>query len=398
MKAARITILTSGHPCRNPRPVKEASALAAAGHDVTLITPHFDEHLAEIDAGLLANARFRHHAVPAPRTFLRRLRRWLAVRALRVGRESIHALGDPAALWNAVNSDEQDLVIVHNELPHWVGVRLLERGHRVAADIEDWHSEDLLPADRRHRPLRLLRGIERALLHRAIHTTTTSHAMADGLHAAIGGKRPEVITNAFPLQTLPRRNDDQRRNPRFFWFSQTLGPGRGLDAFLDAWSLTREPSELVLLGRPASGFDAALRARVPVSHRARIAFQPLVPPDALPAVIATHDIGLALEEPAIRNRDLTITNKILQYLNAGLAIVASDTAGQREVLARDQDAGLIFSPATNATGRAVMLDQLLRDRADLRRRQTAAHRLAEEHYCWEREAPRLVALVEKALA
>jgi glycosyltransferase involved in cell wall biosynthesis len=123
-----------------------------------------------------------------------------------------------------------------------------------------------------------------------------------------------------------------------------------------------------------------------------------VPPDALPAVIAAHDIGLALEDPAIRNRDLTITNKILQYLTAGLVVVATDTAGQREVLARAADAGVIFSSATNATARAALLDELVRDRAGLRRRQFAARRLAEDHYCWEHEAARLIALVEKALA
>jgi glycosyltransferase involved in cell wall biosynthesis len=400
MKPARIAILTSGHPCRNPRPVKEASALAAAGYDVTLITPDSDPRLAEIDAVLLANARFPHHAVPVPRTFSRRLKRWLAVRALSLGWESVQSLGDPTPLWEAVNSRKHDLVIVHNEVPHWIGVRLLKQGHRVVADIEDWHSEDLLPADRRHRPLRLLRKTERELLHQAIYTTTTSHALAEGLHATFGGNRPEVITNAFPLQPSPCRDNSggEPRSPRFFWFSQTLGPGRGLEIFLDAWSLTREPSELVLLGRPTTGFDEALRARVPASHRGRIRFQPLVSPDELPAVIAAHDIGLALEDAAIRNRDLTITNKILQYLNAGLVIVATDTAGQREVLSRAPEAGVIFSSNNDAAGRAVQLDELLCDRVRLRSRQAAARRLAEEHYCWEREAPRLVALVEKALA
>jgi hypothetical protein len=123
-----------------------------------------------------------------------------------------------------------------------------------------------------------------------------------------------------------------------------------------------------------------------------------VPPEELPALIAQHDVGLALEDAAILNRDLTITNKILQYLNAGLAIVASDTAGQREVLARSPDAGIILSRTADATEHARQLDHLLTDRAALAARKQAARLLAETHYCWEKESPRLLALVEKALA
>ena len=41
------------------------------------------------------------------------------------------------------------------------------------------------------------------------------------------------------------------------------------------------------------------------------------------ATVARHDIGLALEQPFIVNRDLTITNKILQYMNAVRALRGS---------------------------------------------------------------------------
>jgi len=51
--------------------------------------------------------------------------------------------------------------------------------------------------------------------------------------------------------------------------------------------------------------------------------------DDLLSRIAEHDIGFAGEMPHCRSRDLTVTNKILQYLLAGLAVVASGTAGQR---------------------------------------------------------------------
>ena len=181
------------------------------------------------------------------------------------------------------------------------------------------------------------------------------------------------------------------------WFSQTLGPGRGIEEFLAAWRATSQPSRVLLVGEAAPAYVAELLGALPAERRDRLTVQGLVAPDALPALLAQQDVGLALEPTSPRNKDLTISNKILQYLNAGLAVVATPTAGQSEVLARVPGAGVLLpAEAPEATTR--MLDDLLRDRAALELRQQAARRGAEEFFCWEREAPRLLARVEAALA
>jgi glycosyltransferase involved in cell wall biosynthesis len=290
-------------------------------------------------------------------------------------------------------------VIVHNEIAHWAGVRLLGEGRRVAADFEDWHSEDLLPADRAGRPIALIRRVEHTLLHRAAYVTTTSEALATGLHARHGGHRPAVITNSFPLQSNPRTLDPFDSNaPRsFLWFSQTTGPGRGLEFFLAAWARVSRPSKVVLIGEVCAGYDRHLLSLLPEGLRHRLSFLPPVSPGALPGVIAGHDIGLALELNEPENKNLTASNKIFQYLGAGLAVVASDTAGQSEVLARDPNAGILVSLHDTAAFSA-RLEDLLADPAALRARQFAARRLAESRYCWEHESLRLLESVKRALS
>ena len=406
MSRRRILLITNGPLCRNPRVVKEADTLGRAGHDVTVLAVRNHAPSEIFDVVLLRDAPFRRVAVDLLPTsgrfsaaaFFHRAIHALARCATRsFGWQSPRTLGPADALLRRARALPADLTIAHNEVSHYVGLRLLAEGRRVAADLEDWHSEDLLPSDRLSRPLRLIREIEHDLLHRAYHTTTTSHALAAALHARYGGTRPHVISNSFPLQPVPAARTETDGPPAFFWFSQTLGPGRGLEHFLAAWSLTRHPSRLVLLGETRGGFNAEILARLPVDFRPRVTFLPLVPPAALPALIARHDLGLALEQPFIVNRDLTITNKIIQYLNAGLAIVASDTAGQREVLAHDPAAGIVVA-THETTAFAVTLDELLADRAALAARQRAARRLAETVYCWEREAPHLLSLVDSALA
>jgi glycosyltransferase involved in cell wall biosynthesis len=403
--SARILIVSNGALCRNPRVVKEASALAHAGYRVTVLTVRNHAASEGTDRMIMQTARFERITVDmlpgfgtgTARVAFRRLRLRLARdAAVRMGWTSIHALGPASSLLDAARRVPADLTIVHNEISHWAGTRLLAAGRCVAADIEDWHSEDLLPQDRRGRPLGRLRRTERTLLHGAAYTTTTSLALATALHQRYGGRMPHVLTNSFPLQADPHPGAPGSP-PSFLWFSQTLGPGRGLQSFVAAWILTKQPSRLVLVGEAHAVYRARLLAGLPAEFSARVTVLPLVAPAALPTLIAEHDIGLALELTTIPNRDLTITNKILQYLNAGLAVVATPTQGQREVLSGAPIAGLLArldDPAQLATE----LDALLGDRVMLAARQRAARHLAASRYCWEREAPRLLGFVHDALS
>lgn len=396
---SRILIISPGSPCRNPRPLKEAQTLGSAGHDVTLLTLSESPELDAMDAALVASSPFRHEVVkPKPgslRRFLRRATQRIAVQATAAGLPTLHALGESGPLRDRAISHAADLTIVHNEIPFWIGCDLLRRSRRVAADFEDWYSEDLLPEARRGRPLSLLRMLESQLLQKAAYTSTTSAALSAALATRYLARPPHVLSNSFQLQPNPRDNISGDP-PAFFWFSQTLGPGRGLEPFCDAWIRTKHASRLALLGEPTFGFDRELLARLPAEFAARVTFHPLVPPSELPSLIVRHDIGLALEQSWIVNRDLTITNKILQYLNAGLAVVATPTAGQREVLDRVPGAGRLIDLAAPEASAAI-LDELIGDRNALLAAQRQARLAAEKIYCWEREAPRLVELVASAL-
>jgi glycosyltransferase involved in cell wall biosynthesis len=185
------------------------------------------------------------------------------------------------------------------------------------------------------------------------------------------------------------------RVPSIHWFSQTLGPGRGLEDLFAALPLVEYTAEIHLRGNPAEGFKAWLLERVPESWRDRIFFHGLVSNEELLSRIAEHDIGFAGEVPYCRSRDLTVTNKILQYLLAGLAVVASDTAGQREIAKQTPDAVLLY-PAGNARALAARINELLVRSESLERTKVAALRAAEKVFCWERQEGALLEAVTQA--
>jgi glycosyltransferase involved in cell wall biosynthesis len=403
--SSSLLIISSAHLCRNPRVYKEAVTLGQAGYAVTVLTVSNHAPSEALDRQLLAGAPFRRVVIDhlarrgpaAARAWCDRAVTRLARAAVpRLHIETPAALGPARRLLAAARRLPADLTIVHCEAPAWVGLRLLDDGRRVAADFEDWYSEDLLPADRRHRPLKLLRAVEHGLLHRAHYVSNTSHAMAAALHARYGGTAPAVIRNVFPLPPPPPPRPPDRP-PIFVWLSQTVGPGRGLEAFLDAWVNLPQSSEVRLLGQVSPEYRAALLARLPAQRQRALRFDPPLPPPALPAYLAQADVGLALEPSEPPSRDLTTTNKIFYYLGAGLAVLATPTAGQREVFAAAPAIGWLNDLSNRAAG-AALLARICADRDGLRRAQAQARAAAEIAFRWEIEAPRLLELVRAALS
>lgn len=403
MPAPRILILTSGPLCRNPRVLKEAQTLGGAGFDTTVMTIANLARFEQYDDEIMRNAPFKKIALDqfslgwktAIAKTGSRLSTWIARRVTRLGWQSPQSLGPAYSLQRMADRFAADLTIVHTELPFHIGCRLLNRNRRVAADFEDWHSQDLLPDAQRTRPNRLIQAAERQLQNESAYTSTTSHALADALQAAHGGATPLVFTNSFPLQPTPAPRAFHRPLS-FFWFSQTIGAGRGLEAFVDAWGKTSQPSQLVLLGDVDPNYPNELLRHVPAERRKLVEFLPIVSPNQLPNVIARHDIGLALEPNTPANKNYTISNKILQYFNAGLAVLATDTAGQREALKNAPGAGLIIAP-DQTEALTEQLDRLLTTPAEIAAMGLAARQTAEQIYSWEKEAPRLIAAVEQAL-
>ena len=381
--------------------LKEATALGKAGYEVVVVGVRNHPASESLDADLLRSAPFRLESLNllpggGPASFLARLevkfRRELAARGIW---KSIGALGPARALLRAAERRPADLTICHNEIAHWAGVRLLDRGRRVAADIEDWHSEDLLPEARENRPLALLRAQESRLLRRGVYTSTTSAALAQELNGRYGGMVPVVIPNAFPLCS-PEFNSSEASG-RMVWFSQTIGPGRGLEAFIKLWGSSGTDGTVTLIGHPVSTcYLAKLRFHLPENHRDRLKHLPLVPPNELSKEVAKYDLGLALEPSFPRNKHLTISNKILQYLSCGLGVLATRTLGQMEVLKYNPNAGLLLE-LSGSEGEARELKALLTDSQKQASIRGAAAHLAKTRYCWEIVENDLLQAVRRAL-
>ena len=408
---AKILILIGGHLCNGPRPVKEADALTEAGHDVKVAGVWFDPVFAERDCQLVQQKTWQFQPVLDFRPnrqqnrltqFGVRLQAQLAQQAFqrfRIVSPALLGYGARSMLRTAVR-EQADLTIVHSEAGLWVATQLLDRGFQVGVDFEDWFSQDLLPLAQATRPIAQLKMLEAHLVRNCTYCLTTSHAMAEAMATAYQAPQPTVIYNAFPLAERELLDWEYRDRQdldlfSFHWFSQTIGPGRGLETLFQALDYLTHPIEIHLRGNCPAHYRQWLQESIPENWRDRIFIHPTVPNAELLSRIAEHDIGLALESPEIPSRNLTITNKLFQYLQAGLAVIASDTAGQREILTQYPDIGTLIasdSPLELANAIAELSQSPDRVKAS-----KAAAELAIDQLCWEKEAHKLKRLVNITL-
>ena len=413
VQSRSVAILTAASLSMNPRAFKEAKTVASAGFQVVVYGASFEPSQRQFDEELARRHSFTFKSVLSPGeggirqlllSFWRRVRTRAGVdlnRYLHI--ENSWQLGPAVVeLEKQSRKAKADYYIAHLEQGSWVGAQLHRSGSRVGIDMEDWYSEDLPLEARKNRPLNLLRDLERKLLTSCAHATCTSQAMSKALAAEFGCPLPTVLYNSFPWsdrESMDGLSKDRRdrRLPSIHWFSQTLGHGRGLEDLFAALPLLTHEVEIHLRGKAVSGFESWLVHHVPEEWRGRIIVHELVSNAELLSRIAEHDIGFAGETPLIRNKDLTISNKILHYLLGGLAVVASETAGQREVAMQAPGSVLLY-PAGDAPALAARLNILLESADVLKKAKSAALAAAKATFCWERQEKLLLETINRAFS
>jgi glycosyltransferase involved in cell wall biosynthesis len=253
-------------------------------------------------------------------------------------------------------------------------------GRPYALDLEDFFSGE---PPQGSLDQKLAERIEREILPGARFLTASSEPIADAYRAKYGVSA-ETIHNTFPLPPTPP--DLESRNEgalRLYWFSQTIGPGRGLEEAIEAAGLSGIEAELHLRGSPAKSYDETLmslsRAKAP---RVALTVHPPGAPDEMTTLSRAYDVGLSLEQPVSLNRPLCLTNKALVYLLAGLALVMTDTPGQRPLRQELGDRALVVPPG-DVQALAEGLRRFANDRRYLQDCRRASWRAAATRWHWE---------------
>ena len=403
---ARICIVTPGALGSNPRVVKEADALVRAGHDVHVIATRSLAVVDARDAAILAHAAWTCERIDL-RTPANRIRRKLGEAAARLvnrltGWAAAEAMSPLTALLQArALAHPADLYIAHYDPALPAAARAARRwGGRYAFDAEDFHPGDLADTPENRRQNALIRAVESRWLPGCAYVTASSPGIAEAYAGAYSLARPTVVLNVFSRGRAAPASTGAgtvEPGPSLYWFSQTVGPDRGLENALRAIALSRSKPHLHLRGSLAGGYREAmdsLARALGVSDRLHF-HEPASPLD-MERLAAAHDLGLAAETGETTNHQMALANKLFTYLLAGVPVLLSDIPGHRAFAELAPGAAFVFQ-AASPEALADHLDDLLGDPARLAAARAQAFRLGQDRFNWETEEAAFMACVDTAL-
>ena len=388
---ARVAIVTAGHLATCPRMLKAADTLHAAGYDVRVISTSQTPWAAEADRRLHARRGWQWRSIPYDRAGARS--RWLRTGLrMRVARAVVRIPGlsrcsglGPAAfsrlhveLVRTILEERQDLIYGGTSgALSAVTEASIRSGTPCAVDFEDFHCGEHGEPERD----RLASVVMRDAARQAMFVTAGSAAIARACEERFG-IAPITINNVFPLPDAPASGSGS--GPlRLYWFSQTIGPGRGLEDVVTAAGLAAIPVELHLRGALVEWYGAALRALCRrTAPLLRLVHHSPADPDAMIEACHGFDAGLALEPGRTPNNALSLSNKALTYPLAGLAIVLTDTPGQRALADHLGPHAIAYAPG-KVDDLASGLARWHEDRDALRRAREASWQAACARWRWD---------------
>lgn len=408
----RICLLTASHVSANPRLVKEADSLVDAGYLVQVIaadsTPWAraaDESFKNRKWEVSQRLPFGPDA-PAPVRALQLLRLRSARIALNLGlrqKALIRAAWHPIApdLVTAASAVRAELYIAHYPaaLPA-AAIAAQKWGSLYGFDAEDFHLGDL-PLSAEHEMQRtMVRAIEEKYLPGCCYVTAASPGIARAYAKEYGIREPAVLLNVFPRSLAP--SDFTPRgsavpSPSVYWFSQTIGPDRGLECAVRAISIARSAPHLYLRGTPSSGYLEQIQEMASdfgVVRRLHIVGPEM--PSEMERLAACYDVGFIGETGHTLNRRIALTNKLFSYLLAGVPVVASDIPAHREIAPECGQAMQLFE-VENSESLATALDGLLANPERLAGSREEAFRLGEKRFNWDLEKNQLLSQVSACL-
>jgi LmbE family N-acetylglucosaminyl deacetylase len=412
MHACKSICLVSGsHVSSNPRLVKEADALHAAGYNVHVIAGRNFPPGDALDAAIFSRARWSFTLVDYSsgcrarvQRIVRRLARLLLARSTRAPLWLAARAHHPAAaqLSAAASRIRADLYIGHT-LVGLIAAASAARHHhsRLGFDAEDFHLHETVAASSLPEEQNSIRRLESSLLPRCVHLTAAAPLIAAAYASTYGIRKPLTVQNAFPLAEAPIPTDSVARphDPaRFYWFSQTIGPGRGLESVVHTLALLKHPASLSLRGTLINDTYAntlATLART-AGFGGAIHFLPPAPSEAMARLASEHDIGLAIEPSTPPNREICLANKLYTYLLAGIPIACTPTRAHQALARELGDAARVIDLDEPAQA-AATLDAILLDRLRYAAARRHSFHLGQTRYNWEYEAPSLLAAVAQAL-
>jgi glycosyltransferase involved in cell wall biosynthesis len=412
MHAPRLSalLIASNEICYNPRLLKMADSLLARNVDVSVFSPVVGLAAADLHAECVASRPWHVQTCDISKRSLASRARWLGTSAIsRAALAGWQLVGSHAGfhlIWNRClvglswRRRAHDIVVVNlvDNLP--IAARIRQRhGSVLVYDSQELFSGE---ASTLRDPVkaRWVSEAERRYIGEADVVMTTTAILAARLGQQFALARPALRVRNAPLEASPagKAIDEPHadRPVELIWHGFAVHlTGRGVDLLLDAVARSAAAVRLTLQGRLDDHQRRLIQARCDkLGIVDRVVFAPPAHPERIIESLRPFDIGIIAEPGLDENQRLTSSNKLFEYVHAGLAVVAPALPGLAETVEGEQ-VGVLYRTA-DAAALAAAIDRIAGDRNERHALQQQA-RTAAEHLTWANDFGPVWDAVQQAL-
>jgi len=390
-----VCLITTGHIASDPRLVKEAISLSRSGFKVHIIFTQYVSYLINHDQHILtAHPEWTYQSLNwTGNSFQSKINR-LASKLISLFSFNKSLALNRNLLWQQKKAADYkaDLYIAHNLGALPVAVYAAKKNNvKCGFDAEDFHryevSDDVLDPD-----VKLKIAVEDKYIPQVDYITASSPQIADK-YASLFNRRGASVLNVFPKTNSYNTIINENGPLKLFWFSQTIGPGRGIETVIESIRISELKVELHLLGDIASGYGRHIDD-LTADMGCIVHFHQPVYADELFEIAAQFDIGLATEPYQPLNRNICLTNKLFTYIQCGLAVIASNTIAQTAFLSQYSEVGKLYS---NVHELAHILTEYHTNRKLLYTTKQNCFNLGQATLNWENESEKFIQNIYKVL-
>lgn len=233
--------------------------------------------------------------------------------------------------------------------------------------------------------------LEKHIIKKADLVVCVSHAAADYIEELYHIAKPMVVTNCVSSDYIVQ--DESEKNDYFEVLNHgKFTKGRGCELMVQAAKITPELNIRYSM-RGFGSIEDDMRKYVTDNHLNNVVFYPPVKPWELIKSASNASVGIAITIPFCLNFKLSVSNKIFEYLAAGLPVIMSDIPEHRYLNDR-YHFGLIMKDNTPESLRDCVM-RLYEDKELYGKCSKNALILSSE-INWENEFARLIAF-EKSI-
>lgn len=391
-----VCLITPGHIASNPRLVKEAMALSQSGYKVHIIFTQYVFYLVDHDKHILSqNPDWTYDCLNWTGYNLSSKISRLSSKFYQILTGDINTKINRNYIWQlkkAINF-KACLYIAHNLGALPVAVNAAKKNKaKCGFDAEDFHRNEI--SDNVNDPnVKLKTAVEDRYIPQLDYMTASSPQITRQ-YTNLFHRDVTTILNVFPRTEIYEISNNVDQPLQLFWFSQTIGPNRGLETIIEGLNISAVRSDLHLLGVITDEYKSNLVNLLKTGSKCTLHFHKPVYSEELFNIAKQFDIGFGSETGFCINNNIALSNKILTYVQSGLALIASNTTAQAAFVAQYPQIGRIYN---NADELAVILKNYNSDRTSLYQTKQAAFQLGQTELNWEREGKTFLQVIDQTL-